>query len=212
MKIFLLNCNVFRSIILTGIGFLLLGIPSGAFDMPVLIDINSLLKNKYNYDENSAHDISSSIYLLALFLGDSIGPIMGGYLTQIRDFEYSCSITGIINLIFFIFLIFLYKTELQERIIYFKENYINKNNYENLHVKLLAKENFIESDKSNKKLPDIKTRRSSANMLYMLVVNKNLDYLNSNHPHAKNKKFNTTKYMFSIEKNLNLKNDFSKNI
>ena len=58
-------------------------------------------------DETRASDNASAIYNIGLYLGESLGPIIGGTITYYDSFESSCIYTGILNL-FYAFLFLCY--------------------------------------------------------------------------------------------------------
>jgi hypothetical protein len=73
-----------------------------------MIDI---LKTKKNYDEENANNMASAIFNLAIQLGEAIGPTLGGYITNKRNFATSCVFVSISNLGFcFLFAGYNYKS------------------------------------------------------------------------------------------------------
>jgi hypothetical protein len=56
------------------------------------------LKDKMGIDEENANNMSSAIYNFGINLGESVGPIIGGYITNVRSFEASCIVVGFISL------------------------------------------------------------------------------------------------------------------
>lgn len=93
---------------LISLGFFLLGFPSGCIDIPIMVDLKTTFQDKYNYPDHLANDITSSIYTFANQLGESLGPMYGGYITHNYSFEFACIFTGLINLGFFLFFIYIY--------------------------------------------------------------------------------------------------------
>lgn len=171
------------------LGFILMGITYAAFDMPFLIDLNSTLINKYNYSESSAHDISSSIYLFCNYSSDSFGPMIGGYLTEMIDFEFSCAFFGLLSLVYFMVLVVVYRVEIISRI---QNLLINNQKIEAdeniLEEKLLEKDDFSMPEKITEKnlgeklrnrkklnLPKKKVKTTTS-LLYMIDVSKDLDF------------------------------------
>ena len=72
---------------LSGLGF------GGAFiSIPAVIDAIEILKNEVGLNENSAQDYASATYNLGYFLGETIGPLFGGDLTQKFGFVHACNI------------------------------------------------------------------------------------------------------------------------
>lgn len=105
-----------------------MGIPSVAFDIPVIVEMNNVMEKKYNYNADLAHDLSSSICLFSGSIGEMIGPVLGGYLTYSKSFEFSCYVVGVINLLNFILLIVCYKNMLLDKILNLRAA-LNENNY-----------------------------------------------------------------------------------
>lgn len=173
------------------LSFFLMGIPSVAFDIPIIIEINSVMEKNYNYSPDVAHDLSSSISLFSSSIGEVIGSVLGGYLTNYKSFEFSCSIVGLLNLLDFILLICWYRYALCEKIWILlgkykesssKSNYIETNNMteeENFKkVKLLFKDkNMIQGNKQQT-IQDLKKinadpfdkRITKTSLLYVLAV------------------------------------------
>lgn len=168
-----------------------MGITFAGFEMPLLIDLNSTLKNKYNYDEISAHDISSSIYVFCNHLSESFGPFMGGYLTEMVDFEFSCLVFGLLSFAYFLVFFFVYRTEILERIKILKEDSFKKVDQaqtQGLNEKFLEKDDFskpqkitennlAETLKNRKKIKVAERKtRTTTSLLYMLDVSTKLDF------------------------------------
>lgn len=137
-------------------------------DIPILVQLNITFEKKYKYNEDLAHDISSSIFTLAIFLGEALGPIFGGYLSYKKSFEFSCYITGLINLVYSCFLTILYRQELLEKINYLKARFLKntKNKNENITNKndindlLLRPDTFhLEQIEANEKDIDLKLKK-----------------------------------------------------
>jgi len=74
-----------------------------------MVDLVSTFSEKYEYPSHLANDITSSIYTFANQLGESLGPIYGGFISQNYGFEFSCISTGLLNLFFFSFYYNFYK-------------------------------------------------------------------------------------------------------
>ncbi len=68
-----------------------------------MVDLVNTFREKYEYPDHLANDITSSVYTFANQLGEFIGPIYGGFISQNYGFESSCIFTGILNLAFFSF-------------------------------------------------------------------------------------------------------------
>ena len=68
------------------------------------------LKTKKGHDEESANNLASALYNLGVNLGEAIGPTIGGYITNKRDFATSCIYVSILNNIYSIlFFVFNYR-------------------------------------------------------------------------------------------------------
>jgi MFS family permease len=77
---------------LSGLGF------GGAFiSIPAVIDAIEILKNEVGLNENSAQDYASATYNLGYFLGETVGPLFGGNLTQEFGFVHACNINCAAN-------------------------------------------------------------------------------------------------------------------
>ncbi len=89
------------------LGLFISGISNAAVNVPSICDIiKSLKENHDDVDEDKCNDIASTVWNLAVYSGESIGPMLGGYLTNSYDFTTSCVWVSAINLIYaFIFFI-----------------------------------------------------------------------------------------------------------
>ncbi len=68
------------------------------------------LKTKHNYDDENSNNMSSAIFNLGVNLGEAVGPTLGGYITNKRDFAASCVFTSLLNLLYCIlFLVYNYQ-------------------------------------------------------------------------------------------------------
>jgi hypothetical protein len=79
-------------------GLMILGIPCAFINVPAICDMIDTLKSKKGYDEESANNLASALYNLAINLGESIGPTLGGYISNKRDFVTSCIYVSFLNL------------------------------------------------------------------------------------------------------------------
>jgi len=98
-----------RSLIVVIIGFLLMGSGDAPAFIPGLVMLAKNIKGIDNsIDEMSANDISSVLANITVELGDFIGPIFGGYLTDNFGFKLCCLIISVIGLAYsaIIFLFF----------------------------------------------------------------------------------------------------------
>ena len=92
------------------IGFLMIGTGSVPVFIPGLVMLSRNIKKiDKKIDEMSANDIASAINNLCVELGDFLGPILGGFLTDKFGFSVCCflvSMLGIFYALIFIFFFF----------------------------------------------------------------------------------------------------------
>ena len=92
------------------IGFLIIGTGSVPVFIPGLVMLSRNIKKiDKKIDEMSANDIASAINNLCVELGDFLGPILGGFLTDKFGFSVCCflvSMLGIFYAVIFIFFFF----------------------------------------------------------------------------------------------------------
>ena len=90
--ILLYPCPPFsKRIIFVITGFLLNGIGQAPVFIPGLVALSKNIRNiDENIDELIANDISSAVNTLTIYIGEFVGPIIGGYLTSTYDFKYCC--------------------------------------------------------------------------------------------------------------------------
>ena len=92
------------------IGFLMIGTGSVPVFIPGLVMLSRNIKKiDKKIDEMSANDIASAINNLCVELGDFLGPILGGFLTDKFGFSVCCflvSMLGIFYAVIFIFFFF----------------------------------------------------------------------------------------------------------
>lgn len=90
------------------IGLFLLGIPEAFINILGILDLLDTLKFDKKIDNLRASDYTSAIYNIALYLGESLGPIIGGLISYYEGFELCCISIGVLNIIFAIlFTIFI---------------------------------------------------------------------------------------------------------
>ena len=92
------------------IGFLLMGVGSVPVFIPGLVMLSKNIKTiDESIDEMSANDIASAINNLCLDLGNFVGPILGGYLSDSFGFQLCCIIvTAIVIAYSAIFILFFF--------------------------------------------------------------------------------------------------------
>lgn len=82
-------------------GFLLNGIGQAPVFIPGLVALSKNIRSiDENIDEFIANDISSAINTLTIYIGEFVGPIIGGFLTSRYDFKYCCYFMFLIGAVF----------------------------------------------------------------------------------------------------------------
>ena len=85
---------------------ILLGPAQALVNIPSMEDYLNTLKFYFDFEDNDANDISSMLYNLSINLGDAIGPIIGGFFTEIKNFEFACFYVSVIDVVmFFLFIL-----------------------------------------------------------------------------------------------------------
>ena len=85
---------------------ILLGPAQALVNIPSMEDYLNTLKFYFDFEDNDANDISSILYNLSINLGDAIGPIIGGFFTEIKNFEFACFYVSVIDVVmFFLFIL-----------------------------------------------------------------------------------------------------------
>ena len=97
-----------QSIIIIILGFLICGCGGVPVFIPGLVMLaTNIKKSDKSIDEMSANDIASVLNTLCTNIGDFIGPILGGYLSEKIGFKLTCITVSAIVLIYsFIFILF----------------------------------------------------------------------------------------------------------
>lgn len=67
--------------------------------MPSICELIRILK-ELNTDENSVNEIATSIYNLGNYIGETLGPFLGGFITANYSFSSSCGFISFLNFIF----------------------------------------------------------------------------------------------------------------
>lgn len=70
--------------------------------VPGILDLIHTLRDKLNSEEYDANNNASAIYNFAGSLGESLGPLIGGYLTELISFQSACFTTSLMNIGFLI--------------------------------------------------------------------------------------------------------------
>lgn len=94
--------------------FGLLGIGmSGAFiSIPAVIETIVILNEKMGLEKSDAENYSSALFNMGFNIGETLGTLIGGLITEKYNFSFSCIIISLINLIFgltFLGILFLSK-------------------------------------------------------------------------------------------------------
>jgi MFS family permease len=82
------------------IGLAGLGIAGALVSIPAVIDIIETMKHELHIEEHTAQDYSSAIFNLGYFIGETIGPLLGGTFTDKYGFENACNINSAFNYMF----------------------------------------------------------------------------------------------------------------
>lgn len=82
------------------IGLFISGISNAAVNVPSICELINILKENNKNESDKCNDIASSIWNLAVYSGESLGPLIGGYVTSISSFGSSCTFISLINCVF----------------------------------------------------------------------------------------------------------------
>lgn len=83
------------------IGLGLLGASGATINVPCLMELGRILKkNDSTLDDYSANDISSAMYNFGVNIGDFVGPVFGGAVSEKYGFKYSCLYMSLISLFY----------------------------------------------------------------------------------------------------------------
>jgi len=149
------------------IGFFILGIGSVPVFIPGLVMLSKNIKKiDDSIDEMSANDIAAAIYNLFVELGNFIGPILGGYLTDNFGFKLCCIIIStIVVTCSAIFFVFFYSAIKNDFILLCKNNKSNEkdNNSEEL-IEKEYDENYFKTIKASMLVNKISSRHSSTSL------------------------------------------------
>jgi MFS family permease len=89
-----------KSLLTIIVGQLILGIPSASIYIPALCEFMDIYNSKMNMSEDNANSMASTLFILSLNIGESIGPAFGGYVTNQYDFTASCVYASVINTLY----------------------------------------------------------------------------------------------------------------
>ena len=125
-----------EKIYIIAIGFILKGLGAAPlFITPIIIFEKTIIKLDENIDELSANDIASAILNLTFSIGDFLGPVIGGFLSNHYGFYICCFIVSVFNLSYAIFLVFYF--------------------YKNIKNDLKKKHNVLKSDIDKKNIMEL---------------------------------------------------------
>jgi MFS family permease len=145
-----------KNIIFVILGLSFLGASGAPIDVPIIIILNEKIKKiDKNIDDNVIHDISSALYNFSVNIGDFLGPIIGGFISEKRGFLMSNIFMGIIALIAGIFY----------GVFYFKEIY---------HGIMIGGDIYNEIDKEMflMNLEDVPTSNNNSNNSYNIFIQR----------------------------------------
>ena len=140
---------------------ILLGPAQALVNIPSMEDYLNTLKFYFDFEDNDANDISSMLYNLSINLGDAIGPIVGGFFTEIKNFEFACFYVSVIDvLMFFLFIlgnlksiaIQIKSSEKEKKIKY-------KKSFEEIDIKNVKLNKKKESESENDYKTDFSTKK-----------------------------------------------------
>ena len=90
-----------QSLFMVVFGLVGIGIAGALITIPAIVDLMESIRDFLNIEEDLAKDYASGLYNLGVNLAESIGPIIGGYLTGKRNFNFACYTISFSNLIYF---------------------------------------------------------------------------------------------------------------
>ena len=135
-----------HSLIIIIIGFFIIGTGSVPVFIPGLVMLsNNIKKIDDNIDEMSANDIASAINTLCVELGDFLGPILGGFLTDKFGFSFCCFFVSMLGIAYSGIFIFFFFNKIKtdfNMVCHNKETERNYNEKEN-KIEKIQHENFI---------------------------------------------------------------------
>lgn len=140
---------------------ILLGPAQALVNIPSMEDYLNTLKFYFDFEDNDANDISSMLYNLSINLGDAIGPIVGGFFTEIKNFEFACFYVSVIDvLMFFLFILGNLKSIAIQIKFSEKEKKIKyKKSFEEIDIKNVKLNKKKESESENDYKTDFSTKK-----------------------------------------------------
>ena len=140
---------------------ILLGPAQALVNIPSMEDYLNTLKFYFDFEDNDANDISSMLYNLSINLGDAIGPIIGGFFTEIKNFEFACFYVSVIDVVmFFLFILGNLKSIAIQIKFSEKEKKIKyKKSFEEIDIKNVKLNKKKESESENDYKTDFSTKK-----------------------------------------------------
>ena len=81
------------------IGLMMIGITSSLMTVPQFVPVLQSLKEDYQIEEKKANDYGSVLLNLSIRVGDGIGPLLGGMINNIYNFDITCVIMCFMNVL-----------------------------------------------------------------------------------------------------------------
>lgn len=114
------------------IGFLMIGTGSVPVFIPGLVMLSRNIKKiDKKIDEMSANDIASAINNLCVELGDFLGPILGGFLTDKFGFSVCCFLVSMLGIFYALIFIFFFFEKIKNDFNLVCQNKKPENGYDN---------------------------------------------------------------------------------
>ena len=106
-----------QSVIVIIIGFLICGCGGVPVFIPGLVMLaKNIKKSEKSIDEMSANDIATVLNTLCTEVGDFLGPLIGGYLSEKIGFKLCCLVVSVIVLIYSAIFILFFNGEIRNEI------------------------------------------------------------------------------------------------
>ena len=133
------------------VGSFMIGTGSVPVLIPGLVMLSQNIKNiDKNIDELSANDIAMAVNNIFVELGDFLGPILGGFLTDKFGFNLCCFFIGILGIFNSLIYIFFFFDKIKKDFNMFCQNKKTENGNNNeLKKELFKKDNYIQNIKEN---------------------------------------------------------------
>lgn len=82
------------------LGFIMLNLTAGITVVSSITEFGLALENEEEIPAEFVSDTASGLYILAINIGELLGPTIGGYYTGKYSFETACFVVGLLNLFF----------------------------------------------------------------------------------------------------------------